>query len=174
MEVKYPIFLECAEFTLDEFWICQFTQLAKGKSPRGVHLHDEYMTVYLGRERVCLKFDDPASLTNEVIHTFWKLGIMSKNDEKEYNEIITQIRESLCDSMTDWKSLKSKSIKKTLISNYVQSLPYDIKDRLEIHALLNIHLIFNNLTDKNVVLKDGRIVNVIGLINEDGKWVFNI
>lgn len=174
-EVKYPVFLECAEYTLDDFWIHQFTQLAKGHSPKSVRLYEDHITVYLGKERVYFRYDDPASLTNDVIRTFWKLGIMSKNDEKEYNENVIQIRTTIKESMKEWRKIKSKSIKKSLISNYVQNLPYSVVDRMEIYTLLNMHLAFNNLSNTNVTIKDGQITDIDGLeFDEDtNEWTFN-
>lgn len=170
--IKYPVFLECSEYTLDDFWVKQFVNLAKGKTPRRVKIRNNNIEITVGKDHITHSLDsDPAELSVNVVQAFWRIGIMSNDDLTMNNPVILEIKES--QQPESWKSIKNKELKRSLISNYVKNLEYSTDDRMEIYTLLQTCLAVNDINESDVVLEDGRIVDIPGLVHNETGWHFS-
>lgn len=177
-EIIYPIFLECVQFAENKFWKSIFEDLSYGKCPYGSYIHKNYFSCnFKGKEfSYKLENSNPDVVYENVYNLLSKkLGLLSEEEKKskilDYQKIETEMIEN---KMEKWSSIKKKSLKDSLIQNFIIKVKKDYKlNNLQIRSLqkiINLGLIFKTISHKDIHLQDGEIDEIDGIEFEEGKF----
>jgi hypothetical protein len=175
-ELLYPFLIECCSFTNDRYWKNIFEDLAYGITPYGTYINKDFLTCnYKDKEftyRIHKK--DPKDIYEELISLFRKKLNMMSRDEilKKKNDITNNQKEII---ISEWSNIKKKNLKEILIEKYAieMSKKYNLNNQQTRYLVSVIFLsfIFKSLTSDDIILKDGKIENIIGITFEKGKVV---
>ena len=171
-KLQYPIFMQCREYTLDEYWQDVFGSCAQGKFPKGMRMENSStLCIYNGKNAKDL-FSLPRE-ENEVfkfmMDKFKSRGMRSDLEtDNEMRDI--QSSKSITEVLNDvniWKEIKSKKIKEALILDYVHRVKklfdFSAIQSQKLLATINIGFTTKNLTSDDVTLEDGKVKNIRGL-----------
>ena len=176
--IIHPIFTECQQYTLDEYWNDIFLACACNKFPRGMRYDEKSFTISVrpisqGGKSKIENIEVPQ--TSKELYLCMmdlfkeKLGLYSPRDirikKEELEDIQNRHRINLdC----EWKKLKPKSTKDTMITNYVAFLKikYNLspKEARELLNTVNIGFQFKKLDSDHVDYEKGEIKNIEGLV----------
>lgn len=183
-EVLYPILLECAKLTRDEFWVQFYQDLATGKSAKGIFIsHGVIQSSNNKRNGFAYSITDKApevivpELHNLITsHT----SICSRKDTVKRKAFIKDLKEELEEYKDGkWTSIKRKNLRAMLLVNYAISLQkaYDLSWDATIAAYRTIVTAFETKThnSKDVDYDNGKIQSIDDIdISEDGKYIVNM
>lgn len=180
-KIIYPIFLECAQYTLDAFWQQVFEDCARGKFPKGCSIDHSGETLYfknkISKSVVIFKLNDsPEQIFKELKVLFQdQLNIKSNIDREEIRAELDQICKTLQESFTgNWQQIKRKKIKDPIIRRYILDLKerHKLSDRetAQVAQLIKLGFLFNWISNENVIYQDQQIVDIETLqFNEDDR-----
>jgi hypothetical protein len=179
--------MECRTHTLDEFWRNIFYNCAINKFPKGVRYDNTRGNISIkhdknGKSRVeyfTLQTDNSEELYNQLIHIFKELlEIRSEYDinisKKEFDEIrkLNDI-----DMDTEWKKLKPKSIKSSILMSFVsregKNKGLDIKRIKKIYNQIQLGFQFKYINNDDVNYKKGIIYSINGFVYDDETKNYN-
>jgi len=165
---KYPIFIECCEYTLDEHWKTVFLNASIGKFPKGMYMINNDTNLKVGNEIYDIS-DDPREMTKLCMTIFKKKLKLKSNDDKEKNtnefKLIQKSREFT--HFKEWKDIKPKNLKEKILNDYIINLK--IKFGLKRHELfklnkvVNVGILFKKIKSDNIVYLEGKIVDIDNL-----------
>jgi hypothetical protein len=175
-EIIYPIFLECVQFAENKFWKSIFEDLSYGKCPYGSYIHKNYFSCnFKGKEFSYKLENNNPELVYENIFSLLtkKLGLLSEEEKKnkmlDYQKIENEMIEN---KMEKWSSIKKKSLKDSLIQNFIIKVKKDYNlNNLQLKSLqkvINLGLIFKTISHKDIHLEDGQITVIDGIEFENG------
>ena len=181
-KLKYPIFLECLQYTLDPYWRQVFEDCARGRFPKGSGIDTAGNAVYFKGKNVQWHqlSENPELLYCELKGLFQNnLNLKSKKDRsdthKEVEVLKTQI-ESLYSGT--WHSIRKKSIKDALIRNFVLNLKeaYSLSQQqtIYLHRLLQLGFLFNWIDPDSVKYEDKQILEIGNLYYDDATQKFEL
>ena len=169
----YPIFLECSKYSLDPFWIQLYTEMAKGKFPRGTTVINNKMylrsktfktSIYISQYE-----DSPEKLFLEVtaILKDW-LNMSSSSDKtkkiKEQEDVRKEIEESYS---VPWSRIKSKMIRDTLLTDYVIDMKekhnLTLNETRDLRSFINIMMTFKEISSNDIEYRGGKIINITSI-----------
>lgn len=175
-ELIYPCFLSCTEFTEDDYWKNIFEDLSFGITPSGTYISKKYIISNVKNKEFVYKINiemDSETIFWDVYNLFSdKLGLKSVQEIEEYKNTIDS-SEIIFNS---WNSIKKKSIRDSIIINYVteQSAKYNlsrIKTR-ELLNMINLGILLKFISNKNILYEDGVIHDIEGFEFSDGDFNF--
>jgi len=175
-ELIYPHFINCVEFIEDEFWKNIFEDLTFGETPNGCYISKKHLqSTVKGREFIykIKPDDDPFVVYTTLIDIFTnRMKIVSPTDV----EISRQsINDDECDT---WSSIKKKSIKDIIITNFVIDMTnkYDIPKKKS-KILLDMITLFMSLKiigNNDINYNDGKITSINGLVYDEKRNTFKM
>lgn len=172
LQVIYPIFEECKTYTEDPYWKGIFDQAARGIFPCKVHFDSTTLILTHKKnaknDEVSIPNSQPEAY-NAALCFFHLIGLKSakeEENEQEQADILTNNLVSL-DSM-DWKAIRQKKVKQSLISWFVQDLARSLdlsdSDARKILDVINIGFNIKAFSNSDVIFKEGKIQGINGLI----------
>lgn len=170
---KYPIFLQCTAYTLDEYWIDILRECSLGKFPKGLTiLHNNTMRVTVGKKKYEMipMHDDPLEMFKLCMEVFKsKLGMTSSRDHKAKNKHFEHVKSQNAPHLhTTWDEVKKHKVEKdSCLNDYVLRLQrrHDLTTDETIHVarLIRCGLLFKSIDSKSIEFDDGRIVTISNL-----------
>ncbi len=174
--VIYPEFLECQDFTLDQYWKDIFYMCACNKFPKGVSYDDQQRTIYIRIQTTGKPKRDITDLpqdSNEIFGVMTdlfrdKLGMRSPRDlciQKEELEEARKSKEINLDC--EWRKLKPRYQRDLMIMNYVIDLKgeYSLshKEARQLLSTIKVGFQMKKLSPNDVDYIDRRIRGMKGL-----------
>ena len=185
MSTKYPIFLECTEYTLDEYWIDILKNCSLGKFPRGMTIVDDGKTMKITvakkkYEMIDVLHDDPLEMFRVCMDIFKnKLKMTSSRDHrikvKEFDETKGK---SDREKIKSWDEIKKYKVEKDMcIHNFVLRMQkkYSMSDDETIHLnrLIKIGILFKTINSSHILIKNGYIEDITNLNYINGKFTID-
>jgi hypothetical protein len=176
-KIANPIFHECAKIASDPFWKDKFEKASYGKFPRGFSYSNNCLVYKKGNiNRSLVVPEDPTVAYASIVFFFHEAAnIYSDQDleERQEEEHLAQIQEQLKEK-TWAKTLKRQ--REVLIATYI----CELKERyvlsrtaiLELEDLINIGILYNYFNKDTIILEDGIISEIKGLIYDESKGKF--
>lgn len=177
--ILYPLFEECATYTVDPYWREIFENCARGKFPKNTKFDAATSTFHIKTA----KTNDVFAIPNDSLNAFKiitnvlrdKAKLRSSRDlqlTKEEMDIVRQGHD--CEINDDWKKIKNKSTKEYLLVEFAQHLrkQYQLTASTATKILSSLNLAFQlkSLTPNDVEMLNGRITRIHGFeINENRK-----
>lgn len=164
-ELLYPCFLTCVEYTDDEYWRNIFEDLAFGITPQGTYISKNYLISNMKNKEFVYKinrdidsetiFFDVYTLLSE------KFGLKSLAEIEEYkNSIESEM------TFSSWNSIKKKSIRDSIIMNYVnaksEEYSFSTQTSKKLLNTINLGLMLKFITIKNIDYENGVITHIKG------------
>ena len=121
-EIRYPIFLECCQYSNDIFWENIFEDLAYGKTPYGTYISKGFLCCNYKDKEFSYKIEqkDSEQLYNDIyLLLAKKLGLLSHQDKLNKKIDFQNIEDEIKEGRKNWNSIKKKNSKDLLIENYV-------------------------------------------------------
>jgi hypothetical protein len=169
-EIKFPIFLECCQYTTDIFWETIFEDLAYGQPPNGTYINKGFLCCSYKNKDFNYKIDNKKAdkMYKDIIKLLSsKLNILSYQERIEKRKRFHLVETSIKESHREWSDIKKKNIKDLLIEKYVldmkkkHSLTFDQTRYLL--SLIFITIVFKIITPKDIVYEKGKIVTIKGI-----------
>ena len=178
-KVVYPVFLKCAAFTLDRFYIDLLTNCAHGDFPKGVRVNRGFLYVVVGRGKyITLDLTtDPQELNGEIIRHFRDdLNLCSSHESKK----IMKTYEELVSRYTIQRNLPwgrwTKQMKCDSISEYVckiaRSKNLTELQKLELYVVINTGLLFKYISSTDIKCRNGKITHIKGIFSKNGNYYY--
>ena len=168
-DILHPIFAELAELTDDPFWKQTLLKASQGKFPSGFSCKSGALTYKKGTKlfKVILENNTAEALTLALDFFRERGGIRSAAD-REREQRNEQPTLSFYD-MTWADTAKNKNLRSLLLNNYAKQLAskYNI-DRNEVLTHINIGITLGYIPDEGIVLANGNICSMHGLIVRHG------
>lgn len=173
----YPCFLACTEYTEDEYWKNIFEDLAFGITPQGAYISKHYIISNTKNKEFVYKINNEADAETvffDIYNLFSeKLGIKSVQEIEDYKNSIDS-SELVFDS---WNSIKKKSIRDSIILNYVvrNSNEYELSraKSKELLNTINLGILLKFISNKHIHYEDGEIKEIMGFEFDKGGFIFN-
>ena len=176
-KIMNPIFAECFKIATDPFWKDKFEKASYGKFPRGFSYNKGYLVYKRGAKNESVVVpESPYEAYSVCVFFFHESAkIYSDQDRNQIKEEEYQLQ--LLDQLKEktWaKTLKRQ--KEILVEIYVHELKdeyglsLDSTHRLE--DLINVGILFNHFNKDNIILEDGMISEIKGLIYIPGTKSF--
>ena len=177
VELIYPFFIDCCEYTDDIFWKFVFEDLAYGKTPYGIYLTKNFLCCnYKGKE-FSYKIDSKKEkkvLFEEIYDILHKkFGLLSKDDKVKRKQMFANTETEIQDNNKNWNKIRKKSIKQNIIEKY--SIEMKRKHKLtniqvkKLFSIIIIGLIFKTITIEHISYSDGEIRNINGISFQENK-----
>ena len=181
-KTKYPIFIKCSSYTLDEYWKDIFYNCSLGRFPRGIsYLHAQSQIKVTDSKKKIEYFqikDDPIEMFKIMMTIFKdKLKMISKKDQERQKNDFENINVEV-KVFESWDKIKCKILKEQFIDDYCvniqNKLSLTLKETQYLRSLINYGLLFKYL---EIVFCNGKIKSIKNLKynNSSNKfYIFNI
>lgn len=182
-KVIYPYFLECAGYTMDEYWIQMFENMSKGKFPKNIHYskYNNIIQIKIGNDKDVYRITENVSYDFQSIKELFqkKLHLQSNKDKDDIKTNMEKIRNEISSSYdVDWKNLKKKTVKDAIIRAYIISLEDEYKlnkDELkQLIQTIQLGSSFGWINDNTIIYQDKSIVDISNLHFDHEKRKFYI
>ena len=173
-----PIFEKCANLTEDKFWQTLFMDCARGKFPRGFTFKNGLITYKKGSKSFKLEISDSPAAAYSATMNFLQTvaGIMSVTDRQklqklEEEKLLTELEK---ENDITWKQVRTEKLKDILINEFIKDLAtkmnFNEEENKELTTTVKKGFILKYFGSNNVKMKDGKIIEIEGLIyNEETK-----
>lgn len=170
-ELIYPIFLECCQYTPDNFWENIFEDLAYGKPPYGTFISKNFLCCSYKKQEFSYKIEkkDTKVLYDEIYNLLRnKLGLLSKEEKLKRTKDFSIMEKGLKDSRTkNWTEIRRKNIKDLIIELFVSRMKTEhsltIKQARYLLSLIYVSLIFKVILSKDIIYSNGSIESINGI-----------
>ena len=169
-EIIYPIFLQCCQYTDDNFWENIFEDLAYGKTPYGTYISKDFLCCSYKKKEFSYKIEKKSS--KEIYDDIYslltnKLGLLSPLEKVKKRKIFKEIENDISDSRKNWNDIKKKNVKELLIELYVTRMKnkyaLTLKQSRYLLSIIFIGMIFKVITSKDIEYSEGKIHNIEGI-----------
>jgi hypothetical protein len=177
-DIIYPIFLECCQFAIDNFWENIFEDLAYGKTPYGTYItkdtlccnyKDKEFSYKIERKNSIELYQDVYSLLAN------KLGILSQKDKVKKRVDFHNMEDQIIESRKTWANIRKKNIKDLLIETYVIDMKnkylLTMKQAQYLLSIIFIAMVFKVISSKDINYYDGKIQSIDGIKFETNKII---
>lgn len=176
-ELVYPCFLTCLEYTEDDYWKNIFEDLSFGITPQGTYITKNYLISNVKTREFVYKInpENDSELLFWDIYTLFseKLGLKSLNEVEEFKNSIDS-SEMIFNS---WNSIKKKSIRDSIIMNYVntkaEQYNFTNKKTREFLNTINLGLMLKLINTKNIHYDNGVIYDIHGISFSENNFILN-
>ena len=170
IEIVYPIFLQCCQYTDNEFWSKIFENLAYAKTPYGSYISNDCIYCSHKKRNFIYKIDinnKPENLYNDIKTLLTnKLNVISDQDMTTKKILYAKMSENIQLSHSSWKGIK-KNIKELLIEMYVitQMKTYDLsmKQARYLLSMVMLSLILKIIIPADIHYDGNEIANIDGI-----------
>jgi len=167
-ELLYPHFLNCVDYTDDEFWKGVFEDMAFGETPQGIYISKNHVQCNVKGKEFVYKIkpdDNSGKVFSDLFNLFTTKIKLSSPTEMAASRQIVENESDIVNEL--WSSIKKKSIKDIIITNYVIEISkeYDLP-REESKRLLDMIILFITLkiiSSQDIIYKNGHIKDISGL-----------
>ena len=170
-----PIFETCSNLTEDEFWKSIFMNCARGKFPRSFSFRNNLLIHKKGNKLTKLELSNsPTDVFNSTINFFQiTAGIMSVLDRIKMQRIE---EEKILEDMENiielkWENIRKEAIKDILINEFVldicENMNFSEDEKRELITTIKKGLMLKCFNSHNIIMSEGRIVEIDGLIYND-------
>lgn len=173
-KVVYEIFEQCSELTTDQYWISIFKACAREKFPRGFQYSNGLLIHRRGTRTTRVEIPNTAAEAYSTAVSFFKSagGLMSVTDRKRVQkEEEEKILESISSAELKWTDIKIERVKEVLLIDYIADLVrtrnYNNDQKNELTTTIKIGFMLKYFGTKNVIMEQGRIVNIEGLLYDN-------
>lgn len=172
----YPLFTECAQYTLDPYWHQVFEECSRGHFPRGSGIDPEGKVIYFrtknqansnNRNYISYRIKkNPEKVFKDLKQFFQEqLNFKSNQDRQEIRNELDVICKGLQDSYTgSWKEIKRKKIRDPIIRRYILALKdkYTLTDKetAEVAQIIKLGFLFNWISNDKVIYEDQQILDI--------------
>ena len=179
-KIVHELFLQVSEISDDPYWQTIFKNCAINKFPRGFFYTAGMMTHRKGKKVTRKEIPSDPYEAYETCTAFFKdsAGILSPKDKVQLQK---EEEEKVAKSMyviRTWKDVKSDKLKNLLINNYVNYLcdkhNYDNEQKKYLKTTIRTGILLKYFNEKNIIIHDGRIKNIEGLIYDEDKAMYII
>ena len=181
--IIFPIFLECAKYTLDSYWKEIFNNCAHNKFPQGIKFDSNAKNFIISTKKnkeIIPLIKDPIQLFQLLMNIFKnKFEMKSTRETKFQKDKINKIKKRRDSNLDcEWKKIKPKNLKDQLIYNYIDFLEkkYNL-NTLEVRNLLSVIQLgfqFRTIQPDHVNYSNGIVHGIKGLVFNKDKRLFKI
>lgn len=181
-KIVHDIFEECAEISNDPYWVSVFKESARERLPRGFSYKNGMLIHKRGSKTKRIMLSGSIEDIYDTCIDFFKAnaGLMSKEDRKrvqkeEEEKLLEQT--SIADMV--WKDIKIERVKDLLISEFISNIAdsseMTISEKRELTTTIKRGFILKYFTSKNIIMENGKIVEIDGLIYDEslGEYVID-
>ena len=179
-EIIYPFFLECLEFTTENFWKNIFEDLAYGKPPYGTFISKDFLCCGYKNKEFTYKIEKKEGiiLYNDIYNLLTqKIGILSTKEKNKKKMDFVKLENDIKNSRKTWADIKKKNVKDFLIELYV----INMKDKYNltivqarcILTIIFIATVFKSIVNKDIVYENGEITKINGFKYNNNTFEFN-
>jgi len=179
-DILYPIFLECCQYTKDNFWENIFEDLAYGKTPHGAYISKDFLCCSHRHSDFSYKIErkDARQVYDEVYNLLTvKLGLFSQRERVKRRKAWSLLEESLRDSRKDWNSIRRKNVKELLIEMYVIRMKakhhLSLKQARYLLSTICMAMVFRGITANDIHYEEGAIQTIDGIDFKKRKVIIN-
>ena len=183
----YPIFANCADYTLDPYWIDMFMQCSKNKFPKGCSYDSKNHIIYVKdaaknarNHRNPVKLPEkPSDIFQIMMHIFkTNLRLRSSHDLQISKQDLQKIKDSYEVDLSEWKKIKPRSMKDVIIMRYVIRLEKEhgltTQQANELYTTIKVGMQFNKITNTDIDYSNGSINSINGLDFDKGTKIYSI
>ena len=170
-KVVNDIFETCSELTSDSYWISVFRECARDKFPRGFSYKNGLLIHRRGNKLKRILIPNSPHEAFSISVNFFKTaaGLMSNEDRKKLQkEEEEKLLETISAKELVWKDIKTERVKEILISEFVRDLSikmeFDENKKKELSTTVKSGFMLKYFTGKNIVMEEGKVTNIIGLV----------
>lgn len=175
-ELIYPCFLTCLEYIEDDYWKNIFEDLSFGITPQGTYISKNYLISNIKTKEFVYKINidlDAETLFMDVYTLLSdKLGLKSLNEIEEYKNNI-----ELETTYNSWNSIKKKSIKDSIIMNYVntksEQFNFTTQTSKRLLNTINLGIMLKFINTKHITYENGVINEIEGFIYRENEFQFD-
>ncbi len=175
-ELIYPCFLTCVEYTDDDYWRNIFEDLSFGITPQGTYISKNYLISNIKTKEFVYKINseiDPEIIFQDIYTLLSeKFGLKSLNEIECYKNSIES--EMIFNS---WNSIKKKSIKDSIIMNYVnvksEEHNFTTQTSKKLINTINLGIMLKFINIKNIHYEDSIIHNIDGFTFSENDFKFD-
>lgn len=175
-ELIYPCFLTCLEYIEDDYWKNIFEDLSFGITPQGTYISKNYLISNIKTKEFVYKINadlDAETLFMDVYTLLSdKLGLKSLNEIEEYKNNM-----ELETTYNSWNSIKKKSIKDSIIMNYVntksEQFNFTTQTSKRLLNTINLGIMLKFINTKHITYENGMINEIEGFVYRENEFNFN-
>lgn len=180
-DILYPIFLECCQYAVDDFWFNVFEDLSYGKTPIGTYISKGFL--YCTKKDNSFSYKIPLSDPKTVYEQVYrlldkKLGLLSDMDVRLRRECFYKISTDIGEKYDSWASIKQKNIRDLLIEEYVinnlKKYRIDMKKTKYLMSTLAILMSNKKINSSDIQYNQGTITSINGIEFEQGRILVNV
>lgn len=170
-DVVYPVFLNCCQHVVDNYWENVFTELAYNITPYGSYIHNMIFTCK-NKNGVLVSVlidENDVKKTHDDIYAIIKnnLNISSPAERIQIQQDFTKTEEELQNNRSNWSDIKKKNIKDVLIDMYVIEVrkKYNLllyQARI-LRSIIHTGILFKAIEGNDITMEDGNIKMINGL-----------
>ena len=180
--VMYPIFLECCNFTSDEFWKNMFEQMSYGKCPSCIYISNN--TIHSSNKKKSFSFIIPTNKSPRDVFIELKSLLMENTslcsiaDTKAKREKIkSKVDKDEITNETTWTEIRKKNLKDIFIMKFVLRMRSKHKLSWEatkdLFRIIKIGLYSKTQTSKDINFSMKRIQSIDGIVYDGSKEFIN-
>jgi hypothetical protein len=176
-EIMHPIFLECCQFTDDDFWKNIFEDLAYGTTPYGTYISKGFLCCsYKGREFSLKIKETSAKKTFKKIQSLLinRLGVLSKKEKRARCQNFQTIETTIKESRETWKGIKKKNVRNLLIEMFVIDMKHQhslsVEQSKRLLSIILVAIMFKVILSNNIKYDGSKIVKIEGLHFKDNEF----
>ena len=169
-DIIYPVFLECCQYAIDNFWVNMFEDLAYGKTPYGTYISKNFFCCNYKNKEFSYKIERKESnvLYTDIYNLLTKnLGILSRQEKVKKRFDFHKLQTKIKDTRQEWANIRRKNIKDLLVERYVidmkNTYSLSLKQSKYLLSIIFIALIFKVFTSKDIEYGDGKIKSISGI-----------
>ena len=169
-DIIYPVFLECCQYAIDNFWVNMFEDLAYGKTPYGTYISKNFFCCNYKNKEFSYKIERKESnvLYTDIYNLLTKnLGILSRQEKVKKRFDFHKLQSKIKDTRQEWANIRKKNIKDLLVERYVINMKntysLSLKQSKYLLSIIFIALIFKVFTSKDIEYGDGKIKSISGI-----------
>ena len=180
-ELIYPKFIECIKYTNDIFWKSMFEDLAYGKCPYGIYIHNDFICCNYKDKKFSYKINMNTSseiIYNEITDIFKnRFGLLSKTDKLDKIRLLNKYQENLSNNLnSEWSNIKKKNIKKILLEKFIidKCKNYSLSkvQSKELYNNIMLGIFFKTINKNHIIYKDRKIIDISCLLFSKNKYTF--
>lgn len=182
--IFHPLFKECQDYTIDQYWRDIFYTCSCNKFPKGARYDGETRTLYVkspekrGKSQAISIPDNAEQAYKIIIDNFReRLGMFSAHDIRIKREELEEVKKNIKINLDcEWKKLKPKWVRDHLILKYTIRLESEHnltpKESKDLHSTVQLGFQLKKLTSDDVNYNNGKITSLNGLIfdEKNRKW----
>jgi hypothetical protein len=170
-DVVYPVFLNCCQHVVDNYWEDVFTELAYNNAPYGSYIHNMIFNCKAKNGAMISVIIDENNIqkTHDDIYTIIRdnLNISSPLERIQTQHEFNRTEEELKNNRNKWSDIKKKNIKDVLIDMFVIEMKttYNLllcQARI-LRSIIHTGILFKAIDGDDITMEYGKITSINGI-----------